>query len=129
MASPQQQVEQFYAKLDGGMESMLIDYGRGVTLAEISPYGVPESDEDKAASQQFGKGVSDAINGYLRAMRQAGIDGSFDEMILTVDEFYTLVCPLDHDPSVVLSGTLSAESSSLGMLRLQTREAAKRMVV
>ena len=39
MASAQEQVEQFFAKLDGGIESMLIDYGRETTLAEYSLYG------------------------------------------------------------------------------------------
>ena len=41
MASAQEQVEQFFAKLDGGIESMLIDYGRETTLAEYSLYGAP----------------------------------------------------------------------------------------
>ena len=125
MASAQEQVEQFFAKLDGGIESMLIDYERETTLAEYSLYGAPETDEDLAASKLFGREVSRAINSYLRAAKQAGAAGAFEEMILTVEDVHTFVCPTAADASVLLSGTLSAESSSLGMLRLQTREAAK----
>lgn len=129
MASAQEQVEQFFMKLNGGIESMLIDHERETTLAEYSLYGTPETEADRAASELFGREVSRAINSYLRAARQAGAAGEFEEMILTVDDVHTFVCPLESDPSVLLSGTLSAESSSLGMLRLQTREAAKTITV
>ena len=50
-------------------------------------------------------------------------------MILTVDDVHTFACPTAAGASVLLSGALSDESSSVGMLRLQPREAAKTVTV
>lgn len=127
MASLQEQAEELFEKLEGGREVLLFDYESGMILGGAG-LEVPEDPEEAEVSGTiFAGGIGAAVKSYLQAMKTAGIDAPLEENIQMLGHLFTLMCPLEKVPGVMLLGSISAEDGNVGMLRLQIRQAAKTM--
>lgn len=100
--------------LDGALAAALVDWESGLTLGTIG--GGNGLDVELAAS-----GNTSVVKAKMRVMRELGIPGAIEDILITLDTQYHLIRPLVRHPSLFLYVAIDKSRGNLGLARHRTR--------
>jgi len=100
--------------LDGAVAAALVDWESGLTLGTIG--GNSGFDIELAASGNTG-----VVKSKMRVMRELGIPGAIEDILITLDTQYHLIRPLVRHPSLFLYVAIDKSRGNLGLARHRTR--------
>lgn len=100
--------------LDGALAAALVDWESGLTLGTIG--GGNGFDIELAAS-----GNTSVVKAKMRVMRELGIPGAIEDILITLDTQYHLIRPLVRHPSLFLYVAIDKSRGNLGLARHRTR--------
>lgn len=100
--------------LDGAIAAALVDWESGMTLGTIG--GGTSFNIELAAS-----GNTSVVKAKMRVMRELGIPGSIEDMLITLDTQYHLIRPLVRHPSLFLYVAIDKARGNLGLARHRVR--------
>ena len=102
-------------ELDGAKAVAVVDSSSGMVLGkEGSGF-----DLDMAAA-----GNTEVVKAKLSVMKNLGIEGSIEDILITLNDQYHIICPLPDKLSVFIYLVLDKAKSSLAMARLKTLDQA-----
>ena len=102
-------------ELDGAKAVAVVDSSSGMVLGKEGS-GV---DLDMAAA-----GNTEVVKAKLSVMKNLGIEGSIEDILITLNDQYHIICPLPGRLSVFIYLVLDKARSSLAMARLKTLDQA-----
>ena len=100
--------------LDGAIAAALVDWESGMTLGTIG--GGAGFNIELAAS-----GNTSVVKAKMRVMRELGIPGTIEDMLITLDTQYHLIRPLVSHPSLFLYVAIDKTRGNLGLARHRVR--------
>lgn len=101
-------------KLDGAIAAALVDWESGLTLGTISAGS--GFDIELAAS-----GNTSVVKAKMQVMRQLGIGGAIEDILITLGTQYHLIRPLSKTPSLFLYVAIDKVKGNLGLARHKVR--------
>ena len=100
--------------LDGAVAAALVDWESGLTLGTIG--GNSGFDIELAASGNTG-----VVKSKMRVMRELGIPGAIEDILITLESQYHLIRPLARNPSLFLYVAIDKSRGNLGLARHRMR--------
>jgi hypothetical protein len=100
--------------LDGAVAAALVDWESGLTLGTIG--GNSGFDIELAASGNTG-----VVKSKMRVMRELGIPGAIEDILITLETQYHLIRPLARNPSLFLYVAIDKSRGNLGLARHRMR--------
>ena len=102
-------------ELDGARAVAVVDSSSGMVLGKEGS-GV---DLDMAAA-----GNTEVVKAKIATMKSLGIEGSIEDILITLNDQYHIICPLPSKLTVFIYLVLDKAKSSLAMARLKTLDQA-----
>lgn len=96
--------------IDGAIATALVDFESGMTLGTAG--GGEHFDIDLAAS-----GNTQVVRSKMTVMDSLGIDGSIEDILITLDDQYHLIRPLKSVGTIFLYLAIDKEKGNLGLAR------------
>lgn len=105
--------------IDGATGAAIVDYASGMALASG---GNPGFNLDVAAA-----GNSNVIRAKLATMRELGLQGKIDDILITLDDEYHLINVLDQSANqgLFIYLVLTRAQANLALARFKLGQAAK----
>lgn len=107
--------------INGALGVALVDITSGMALGKTGNTGL---DLDIAAA-----GNSEVVKAKMNVMRDLGIRGEIEDILITLQTQYHLIRPLGSDSSLFLYVVLNKETSNLALARRQLSKAEAGLVV
>lgn len=109
--------------IKGAIGAALVDYGSGMTLGTAGNGGI---DLDVAAA-----GNTEVVRAKMQVMRDLNIDGSIEDILITLDEQLHLIRLIDarRGDGLFLYLALNKEQANLAMARHQLSGIEKELAV
>ncbi len=108
--------------LDGAIATSLVDWESGLTLGTSG--GGAAFDIDLAAS-----GNTTVVKSKMAVMKQLGIQGAIEDILITLDSQYHLIRPLTKNPSLFLYVAIDKAKGNLGLARHRLKSVESSLVV
>lgn len=119
MANIQQSLDEVL-KIDGALAAALVDWESGLTLGTVGG-GI---DIELAAS-----GNTSVVKAKMAVMRQLGIGGVIEDILITLQSQYHLIRPLAKTPSLFLYVAIDKQRGNLGLARHKLRQIEEALVL
>lgn len=119
MANIQQSLDEVL-KIDGALAAALVDWESGLTLGTVGG-GI---DIELAAS-----GNTSVVKAKMAVMRQLGIGGAIEDILITLQSQYHLIRPLAKTPSLFLYLAIDKQRGNLGLARHKLRQIEEALVL
>lgn len=107
--------------IEGGIAAALVDWESGLTLGTI---GGGSFDIELAAS-----GNCAVVKAKTGVMRQLGLKGVIDDILITLEDQYHLIRPLAKSPSLFLYVTIDRKKGNLGLARHKLKAVEENLVL
>jgi len=114
MANIQQSLDEVL-KLEGAIAAALVDWESGLTLGTVGGGG--QLDIERAAS-----GNTSVVKAKMAVMRQLGIGGAIEDILITLESQYHLIRPLTKVPTLFLYVAIDRQRGNLGLARHKLRQ-------
>lgn len=101
-------------ELDGAIAAALVDWESGMTLGTAG--GGADFDVEFAAS-----GNTQVVKAKMAVMRDLGLPGSIEDILITLSSQYHLIRPLTSNPSLFLYLAIDGKRGNLGLARHRLR--------
>lgn len=101
--------------IDGAFAAAVVDHSNDTTLGTAG--GGPSFDVELAAT-----GNTEVVRAKLNVMKQLGVPGSIEDILITLGSQYHVIRPLRGNASLFLYMALSKEGSNLALARLRLCE-------
>lgn len=108
--------------IDGAIASAIVDWESGLTLGTVGGGG--KIDIELAAS-----GNTSVVKAKMAVMRQLGIGGVIEDMLITLESQYHLIRPLAKHPSLFLYLAIDRQRGNLGLARHKLRQIEEALVL
>lgn len=109
-------------KIDGCIAAAIVDWESGLTLGTV---GVGSGfDIELAAS-----GNTAVVKAKMAVMKQLGIGGVIEDMLITLESQYHLLRPLSKVPSLFLYVAIDKQRGNLGLARHKLRQIEEALVL
>ncbi|MEZ4328661.1 MAG: hypothetical protein R3B40_25780 [Polyangiales bacterium] len=100
--------------LDGALAAALVDYESGMTLGTTG--GGAGFDIELAAS-----GNTSVVKAKTRVMKDLGLPGVIEDMLITLETQYHIIRPLTRHPSLFIYVAIDKQRGNLGLARHKLR--------
>ncbi|MCA9615589.1 MAG: response regulator [Sandaracinus sp.] len=107
--------------IEGGVAAALVDWESGLTLGTI---GGGSFDIELAAS-----GNCSVVKAKMGVMRQLGLKGVIDDILITLEDQYHLIRPLGKSPSLFLYVSIDRKKGNLGLARHKLKAVEENLVL
>lgn len=109
-------------KIDGCIAAAIVDWESGLTLGTIGAGG--GFDIELAAS-----GNTSVVKAKMAVMKQLGIGGVIEDILITLEGQYHLIRPLAKVPSLFLYLAIDKQRGNLGLARHKLRQVEEALVL
>ena len=100
--------------LEGAIAAALVDWESGLTLGVVG--GSPGFDIELAAS-----GNTSVVKAKMRVMKDLGIPGAIEDVLITLESQYHIIRPLTRNPALFLYVAIDKARGNLGLARHKMR--------
>ena len=107
--------------IEGGIAAALVDWESGLTLGTI---GGGRFDIELAAS-----GNTTVVKAKMQVMRQLGLKGHIEDILITLDDQFHLIRPLSKSPSLFLYVAIDKKKGNLGLARHKLKSVEENLVL
>jgi len=107
--------------IEGGIAAALVDWESGLTLGTI---GGGRFDIELAAS-----GNTTVVKAKMQVMRQLGLKGHIEDILITLDDQFHLIRPLSKSPSLFLYVAIDKKKGNLGLARHKLKAVEENLVL
>jgi CheY-like chemotaxis protein len=107
--------------IEGGIAAALVDWESGLTLGTI---GGGRFDIELAAS-----GNTAVVKAKMQVMRQLGLKGHIEDILITLDDQFHLIRPLSKSPSLFLYVAIDKKKGNLGLARHKLKAVEENLVL
>lgn len=108
------------AGVNGALCAAVVDYNSGMVLGSKGT-GI---DIEVAAA-----GNTELIRAKLRTMKDLGLGGSIEDILVTLDNQYHIIRPSQSSPGLFLYFVLDKENGNLALARRKVQEIDRELVV
>jgi predicted regulator of Ras-like GTPase activity (Roadblock/LC7/MglB family) len=106
--------------LGGAGAAAVVDYTSGLVLGSKGT----AVNVDAAAA-----GNTEVMRAKMRTMKDLGIEGGIDDILITLDTQYHIIRPSKTNPGLFIYMVIGSETGNLALARRKVQEADKTLVV
>ena len=106
--------------IDGSMGACVVDYTSGMSLGALGS-GV---DLELAAA-----GNSEVVKAKMKTMKSLGIEGSIDDILITLDEQFHIIRPAANHKGIFIYLVLDKVKSNLALARHKVKSIEETMTI
>lgn len=110
------QVKDGLMEIDGALGCAIVDYTTGMLLASAGS-GV---DLEMAAA-----GNSDVVKAKLKTMKNLGLEGGIEDILITLDSQLHIIRPSTHNDGLFIYLVLDKKNANLALARRKTADLEK----